>query len=79
VICSPAARSPIYIYVPIPGYPEIVPTPGTKRRTLLEENAGAVQVNLTGSDLRRIEGVAPKGVAAGARYPEAGMRTIDTP
>ena len=57
--------------------PDIVPIPGTKRRALLEENAGAVAVKLTNAELRRIEGVAPKGVAAGTRYPEAGMRTIN--
>jgi aryl-alcohol dehydrogenase-like predicted oxidoreductase len=57
--------------------PDIVPIPGTKRRALLAENAGAAALRLSEADLRRIEGVAPKGVAAGARYPEAGMRTIN--
>ena len=57
--------------------PEIVPIPGTKRRARLEENAAAAEVRLTGDDLRRIEGVAPKGVAAGARYAEGGMRTVN--
>jgi aryl-alcohol dehydrogenase-like predicted oxidoreductase len=57
--------------------PDIVPIPGTKRRAFLEENVRAVDVTLTESDLRRIEAVAPKGAAAGARYSEAAMRTIN--
>jgi aryl-alcohol dehydrogenase-like predicted oxidoreductase len=55
---------------------DIVPIPGTKRRKYLEENAAAVEVTLTEKDLRRIDEVAPKGVAAGERYNEAGMRTV---
>jgi aryl-alcohol dehydrogenase-like predicted oxidoreductase len=57
--------------------PDIVPIPGTKRRAFLEENARAVDVKLTESDLERIEEVAPKGAAAGSRYSEAAMRTIN--
>jgi aryl-alcohol dehydrogenase-like predicted oxidoreductase len=56
---------------------DIVPIPGTKRREYLEENAGAAGVTLTEEDLRRIDEVAPKGVAVGERYPEAPMRTIN--
>ena len=56
---------------------DIVPIPGTKRRKYLEENAAAVEVTLTEEDLRRIDEVAPKGVAAGERYNEAGMRTVN--
>lgn len=48
---------------------DIVPIPGTKRRRYLEENAGALAVQLSAEDLRRINAVAPLGVAAGARYP----------
>lgn len=47
---------------------DIVPIPGTKRRKYLEENAAATDVELTDKDLRRIEEVAPKDVAAGERY-----------
>jgi len=57
--------------------PDIVPIPGTKRRTFLEENVGAADLTLKESDLRRIAEVAPRGVAAGARYSEAAMRTIN--
>ncbi|MER7182037.1 aldo/keto reductase [Streptomyces hyaluromycini] len=53
----------------------IVPIPGTKRRTYLEQNAGAVGVELTKEDLARIEAEVPR--AAGERYDEAGMRSVD--
>lgn len=56
---------------------DIVPIPGTKRRERLEENLQAVEVELSTSDLRRIEEVAPLGVAAGTRYPEAVMHTVN--
>ncbi|MDQ1646030.1 MAG: hypothetical protein QOJ50_2214 [Cryptosporangiaceae bacterium] len=54
---------------------DIVPIPGTKRVRYLEENVGAVDVRLTQADLDRIEKVAPRGFAAGERYPD--MSTID--
>jgi aryl-alcohol dehydrogenase-like predicted oxidoreductase len=56
---------------------DIVPIPGTKRRSYLEQNAGAVQVRLADADLERIEDVAPVGVTAGNRYPDGGMLTIN--
>jgi aryl-alcohol dehydrogenase-like predicted oxidoreductase len=56
---------------------DIVPIPGTKRRKYLEENAAASEVVLTPDDMNRIEALAPKGVAAGMRYPEAGMRNVN--
>jgi len=56
---------------------DIVPIPGTKQRARLEENARAVGIALSKSDLARIDAVAPKGVAAGARYAETGMRLLD--
>ena len=48
--------------------PDMAPIPGTKRRKYLEENAAAASVQLSTSDVARIEEVAPKGFAAGARY-----------
>ena len=56
---------------------DIVPIPGTKRRKYLEENAGALKVKLTSDDLRRIDEVAPHGVAAGPRYPEQMMSLVN--
>jgi aryl-alcohol dehydrogenase-like predicted oxidoreductase len=52
-----------------------VPIPGTKRRTYLEQNAGAVDVELTAADLARIADAVPEAV--GARYDEDGMRGIN--
>jgi aryl-alcohol dehydrogenase-like predicted oxidoreductase len=54
----------------------IVPIPGTRKIRHLEENLGALDVRLTAADLAAIEEVAPKGVAAGLRYPEAMMGLI---
>ena len=56
---------------------DIVPLFGTKRRQYLEENIRALEIELTPSDLEELDEVAPKGVAAGDRYNEAGMRTIN--
>jgi aryl-alcohol dehydrogenase-like predicted oxidoreductase len=55
---------------------DLVPIPGTKRRKYLEENLGALDVTLTADDLKRIDEIAPKGVAAGPRYSEAMMASI---
>ena len=56
---------------------DIVPIPGTKRRTYLKENVGAVDVHLTREDIDRIDEVAPRGAAAGERYPDAGMALVN--
>jgi len=48
--------------------PDIVPIPGTKRRSYLEQNVAAVAVRLTTDDLRRINETVPRGAAAGHRY-----------
>ncbi len=56
---------------------DIVPIPGTKRRTYLDENVGALDVRLTGDDLRRIDRVIPPGAASGERYPGYGMRAVN--
>jgi len=55
---------------------DVVPIPGTKRRSYLEENVAAVEVELTDDDLRRIGEAAPQGAAAGERY--ADMSSIDS-
>jgi aryl-alcohol dehydrogenase-like predicted oxidoreductase len=54
---------------------DIVPIPGTKRRKYLEENLGAVEVELTSDDLARIDAEIPQ--AAGDRYDSTGMQTIN--
>lgn len=57
--------------------PFIVPIPGTKRRKYLEENAGALSVELTAADLARIDELLPPGSASGARYPQAAMPSVN--
>jgi aryl-alcohol dehydrogenase-like predicted oxidoreductase len=56
---------------------DIVPIPGTKRVSFLEENAAAPDVELTRDDLNRIETAFPKGATAGERYPAQAMSFID--
>jgi aryl-alcohol dehydrogenase-like predicted oxidoreductase len=56
--------------------PDIVPIPGTKRRTYLAENIGALNLSLGAEDLERIAQAMPAGAAAGQRYPEHSMRTV---
>ncbi|MER6279392.1 aldo/keto reductase [Streptomyces sp. NPDC059688] len=53
----------------------LVPIPGTKRRSYLEQNAGAAGIELTKEDLARIDAELPE--VAGQRYDEAGMRAIN--
>jgi aryl-alcohol dehydrogenase-like predicted oxidoreductase len=53
----------------------LVPIPGTKRRSYLEQNAAAVNVELTEEDLRRIDAELP--AAAGERYDEWGMASVN--
>lgn len=55
---------------------DVVPIPGTKRRSYLDQNLGALDVVLTSGELREIDRIAPKGVAVGARYPEAAMPSV---
>jgi len=54
---------------------DVVPIPGTKRVKYLEENIGAVDVELTDEDRRRLDEAFPQGVAAGDRYPD--MSTVN--
>ncbi|MGW0052363.1 aldo/keto reductase [Nocardia nova] len=49
---------------------DVVPIPGTKRRTYLEQNVAATEIELSAEDLARIEAAAPADAFAGARYPE---------
>jgi aryl-alcohol dehydrogenase-like predicted oxidoreductase len=58
---------------------DVVPIPGTKRRSYLEENVGAVGVQLSAEDLARLARIAPPGVAEGGRYADAGYAYGDSP
>ena len=55
---------------------DVVPIPGTKRRSYLEENLGALSVQLSAEDLARLDAACPPGAAAGLRYPEAMMQLV---
>jgi aryl-alcohol dehydrogenase-like predicted oxidoreductase len=56
---------------------DIIPIPGTKRRERLEENLRALEIELSRDDFRRIDEAAPIGFAAGTRYPEGAMHTVN--
>jgi aryl-alcohol dehydrogenase-like predicted oxidoreductase len=56
---------------------DIVPIPGTKRPKYLEENVAALDVVISPQDRKRIDEIAPKGVAAGMRYPESAMAAVN--
>ncbi len=55
---------------------DIVPIPGTKRRTYLDQNLSALDISLTPAELRRIDEIAPRGAAVGARYPVEYMNRL---
>lgn len=56
--------------------PQVVPIPGTKRRTYLEENWKSLELRLSASELAQLEAAFPIGAAAGTRYPEAMMSSL---
>ncbi len=56
---------------------DIVPIPGTKRQKYLEENAQAVNINLSPQELAQISDAIPAGAAQGERYPEAAMKRVN--
>jgi aryl-alcohol dehydrogenase-like predicted oxidoreductase len=58
---------------------DVVPIPGTKRRTYLEENVAAVDVSLTDDDLKRLDEILPPGAAAGDRYPDMRWVRVESP
>jgi aryl-alcohol dehydrogenase-like predicted oxidoreductase len=56
---------------------DIVPIPGTRRIKYLDENIGALQMKLTAVDLKRLDEIMPPGAAAGPRYPERSMASVN--
>lgn len=56
---------------------DLVPIPGSSRRTHLEENLAALEISLAAGELNRIDEAAPKGATAGDRYPEGGMKVVN--
>jgi aryl-alcohol dehydrogenase-like predicted oxidoreductase len=55
---------------------DIVPIPGSKRRSRVEENVAAAELALTAEDVATLDAVAPVGVASGERYPPRSMSTV---
>jgi len=56
---------------------DIVPIPGTKHIRYLDQNIGALDVKLSEADLNRLDEILPPGAAAGQRYHERGMETVN--
>src|SRR3954468_18403803 len=56
---------------------DVVPIPGTKHRKYLDENIAALDVKLTAEDLKRLDEIPPPGAAAGQRYHDRGMETVN--
>jgi len=56
---------------------DIVPIPGTKHVKYLDQNSGALDVQLSGEDLRRLDAILPPGAAAGERYHARGMEAVN--
>jgi len=56
---------------------DMVPLFGTSRRENLDANLGALEVELSAEELQRLDEVVPKGAAAGTRYPEPGMQSVN--
>jgi aryl-alcohol dehydrogenase-like predicted oxidoreductase len=56
--------------------PEVVPIPGTKRKSRVDENLGALDVRLDPPDVQRISEAVPAGAAAGLRYPAPQMKGV---
>jgi aryl-alcohol dehydrogenase-like predicted oxidoreductase len=55
----------------------IFPIPGTKHIKYLQENVGALEVSISPEELKEIDAIAPRGAAAGLRYPESAMTSVD--
>jgi aryl-alcohol dehydrogenase-like predicted oxidoreductase len=72
--CTAAQLALAWVLAKAPG---ALPIPGTKRRATLEENVGALKVSLSAADLAELDRIAPKGVAAGERYPVAMMGSVN--
>jgi len=72
--CTPAQLALAWVLVQ---GDDMVPIPGTKRRSYLEENIAALDIAFTGAELRQIDEIAPCGIAAGERYPEQAMKAVE--
>lgn len=75
--CTASQLALAWVLAQSVGQASIVPIPGTKRRTFLEENSGALDVPLSRLELARLDEIAPKGAASGMRYPQAVMAAVN--
>lgn len=71
--CTPAQLALAWLLA----HQGVVPIPGAKHATRVEENAAAADVHLTPAEIAEIEAAAPKGAAAGERYPAAAMGSVN--
>lgn len=71
--CTPAQLALAWI---LAQNPDFAPIPGTKKVHRLEENAGALDIELSRADLAQIDAIFPHDVAAGLRYPAANMSQV---
>ena len=55
---------------------DIVAIPGTKKSARIDENLGALDVNLTAAEVQMLSAAFPPGAAAGTRYPAGGMKGV---
>jgi aryl-alcohol dehydrogenase-like predicted oxidoreductase len=72
--CTPAQLALAWV---LAQGPHVVPIPGTRSRSRLEENAGAAEIQLTDHELAEIESVIPRDMVAGTRYPEQAMSMLN--
>jgi aryl-alcohol dehydrogenase-like predicted oxidoreductase len=70
--CTPAQLALAWLLT----HRDVVPIPGSTHRSRIDENSKAVDLRLTAAEIAEIEEIAPKGVAAGTRYPAAGMAAV---
>ena len=71
--CTPAQLALAWVL----SHEGVVPIPGTRSIERLEEDVAAVDIVLSGEELARLDAAVPPGAAAGARYPESGMRAVN--
>lgn len=72
--CTPSQLALAWVLT----HDKVIALVGTKRRKYLEENSAAADIQLTPAELHEIEKAAPRGVAAGARYPDLAMRFVQS-
>jgi aryl-alcohol dehydrogenase-like predicted oxidoreductase len=72
--CTPAQLALAWV---LAQGPDVVPIPGTRSRSRLEENAGAPKIDLSDHELAEIDELIPRDMAAGTRYPEQAMSMIN--